>query len=95
MMLSCRDTTRLASESLDRPLTLWQRMQVAMHMMMCGPCRRARRLMQFLRDAFGRLNKEEFEQLSSNQSLAPDVRERIKEAIRKEVPPSEENGKSL
>jgi uncharacterized CHY-type Zn-finger protein len=89
MMLSCRDTTRLASESLDHPLTWWQRMQVAMHMVMCGPCRRARRLMQFLREAFGRLSKEEFEQLSTEQSLAPEIRERIKEALRKEIPPNE------
>ena len=95
MMPSCRDTTRLASESLDHPLTWWQRMQVAMHMMMCGPCRRARRLMQFLRDAFGKLRKEEFEQLSTDQSLAPEVRERIKEAIRKETPPNENGEKSV
>lgn len=95
MMLSCRDTTRLASESLDHRLTLWQRMQVAMHMMMCGPCRRARRLMQFLRDAFGRLNTDDFQQLSMEQSLTPDVRERIKEALRKETPPNEKDKKSL
>ena len=95
MMLSCRDTTRLASESLDHQLTLWQRMQVAMHMMMCGPCRRARRLMQFFRDAFGKLRKGEFEQFSSDQSLAPEVRERIKEAIRKEIPTSENGEKPV
>lgn len=89
MMLSCRDTTRLASESLDHRLTWWQRMQVAIHLMMCGPCRRARRLMQFLRDAFGRLSKEEFKQLSTEQSLAPEIRERIKDALRKEIPPNE------
>lgn len=95
MMLSCRDTTRLASESLDHRLTLWQRMQVAMHMMMCGPCRRARRLMQSLRDVFGRLNTDDFQQLSMEQSLTPDVRERIKEALRKETPPNEKDKKSL
>jgi Putative zinc-finger len=94
-MLSCRDTTRLASESLDHQLTLWQRMQVAMHMMMCGPCRRARRLMQFLRDAFGRLSKDEIGQLSTEQSLEPEIRERIKEALRKEIPPNEKDGKSV
>jgi uncharacterized CHY-type Zn-finger protein len=86
MMLSCRDTTRLASESLDHPLTWWQRMQVAMHMMMCGPCRRARRLMQFLRDAAGRLSQDEFARISTDQSLTPEIRARIKEALRKEPP---------
>jgi predicted anti-sigma-YlaC factor YlaD len=95
MMLSCRDTTRLASESLDHQLTRWQRMQVAMHMMMCGPCRRARRLMQLVRDAFGRLSRDDFEQLSTDQSLAPEVRERIKEALRKETPPNEKDGTSV
>jgi hypothetical protein len=88
MMLSCRDTTRLASESLEHPLTWWQRMKIAMHMMMCGPCRRARRLMQFLRDAFRRLSKDDSENLLTEQALAPEVRERIKEALRKNFRPT-------
>jgi hypothetical protein len=94
-MLSCRDTTRLASESLDHPLTIWQRMQVAMHMMMCGPCRRARQIMRILRDAMGRLGQDELAQLSTDQTLIPEARERIKEALRKNSLPEEKDGNSL
>ncbi len=81
MIPNCRETTRLASESLEHPLSLRQRMQVAMHLMMCGPCRRARRIMQFLHDAWGRLGRGDFEQLLADQSLTPEVRARIKAAL--------------
>ena len=95
MMLSCRDTTRLASEALDQPLSWWQRLQVAMHLMMCGPCRRARRLMRLLRDAAARLGQEDFSQLASDQSLTPQMRQRIKDALRQEPPAAEKDEKSV
>jgi hypothetical protein len=66
-------------------------MQVGMHLMMCGPCRRARRLMRFLREALGRLDA----QLPAEQSLTPEIRARIKEALRRESPPNEKNDKSV
>lgn len=38
-MLNCREATRLLSESLDRPLTLNERMMLKLHLMMCSGCR--------------------------------------------------------
>jgi hypothetical protein len=49
-VLSCRETTRLASEALDRKLTFGERMGMGMHLLMCPLCRRARRMMSFLRE---------------------------------------------
>lgn len=37
-MLTCKETARLVSESLDRKLSLWQRMNLRLHLMMCGAC---------------------------------------------------------
>lgn len=95
MIPNCRETTRLASEAIEHPLTWRQRMQVAMHLMMCGPCRRARRMMRFLHDAWGRLGRGEFEQLLADQSLTPEMRARIKAAIRRHSPTDEKPEDSL
>ncbi|MBW2735057.1 MAG: zf-HC2 domain-containing protein [Deltaproteobacteria bacterium] len=39
-MLSCKDTTRLASDAMDRELPFWQRTQLRLHLMMCKHCAR-------------------------------------------------------
>ncbi len=50
-MLSCKEATRLMSQSLERPLTLGERVGLRVHMMICVGCRRAERQFKFLRDA--------------------------------------------
>ena len=54
MMLSCKQVTRLASERLDRELTLRERMSFRMHLMMCKACSRFDSQMQFMRSALSR-----------------------------------------
>jgi predicted anti-sigma-YlaC factor YlaD len=51
MMLSCRETTRLVSQGLDRELAFGERVLVRVHLAYCLGCRRARRQMRFLRRA--------------------------------------------
>ncbi|MFP5384006.1 MAG: zf-HC2 domain-containing protein [Gammaproteobacteria bacterium] len=48
-MLNCEQATKLLSESLDRPLTVRERMGVNMHLMMCRGCRNCGQHMQDLR----------------------------------------------
>ena len=36
MMLNCKETTRFISEGLDHRLSLWQRINLRLHVMMCG-----------------------------------------------------------
>jgi len=38
MMLSCRETARLLSESLERPLPFWKRLALRFHLLMCKYC---------------------------------------------------------
>ncbi len=39
-MMSCRTATQLMSESLDRPLTRKEKLNLVFHKLMCTGCRR-------------------------------------------------------
>ena len=50
-ILSCKETTRLVSQGLDRELAFGERVAVRVHLVICLGCRRAGRQMAFLRKA--------------------------------------------
>lgn len=50
-MLSCRETTRLVSQGLDRELAFGERVALRLHLAICLGCRRAQRQMAFVRRA--------------------------------------------
>ena len=51
MMLTCKETTRLVSQGLDRDLAFGERVTLRLHLAVCIGCRRTRRQMAFLRRA--------------------------------------------
>jgi hypothetical protein len=50
-MLTCRETTHLVSQGLDRELAFGERVALRLHFAICLGCRRAGRQMAFLRKA--------------------------------------------
>ena len=58
-MLSCKETSRLVSQGLDRELAFGERVALRVHLAICVGCRRAGRQMAFLRRAVGRLAEVE------------------------------------
>jgi predicted anti-sigma-YlaC factor YlaD len=84
--MSCRDVSRLVSESLDRRLPAGQRLLVAGHLLICSACRRFRRqlvtLTAFLR---GALAAGRDDALAARAELSPEARERMRRAIEREV----------
>ncbi len=50
-MLSCKQATRLASQALDRPLSLRERLGLRAHLMICAGCAQFERQLGFLREA--------------------------------------------
>ena len=50
-IISCRETTRLVSQGLDRELAFGERVALRVHLVICLGCRRAGRQMAFLRKA--------------------------------------------
>ncbi len=81
-MLSCKEVTRLISESMDSELTFGQRMAVRMHLFMCKFCSRYRRQMVLIREAM-RHYLEEIEPSEPllSTTLSPEAREKIKRAL--------------
>jgi heterodisulfide reductase subunit B len=58
-MLNCKEVTRRLSAAQDRELSLAERLQLKMHLAMCGGCRSFSRQMDLLRDACKRyIDKE-------------------------------------
>jgi len=49
--LTCRQASRLQSQSLDRELTLSERLSLRMHTAVCDACTRVSRQLHFLRRA--------------------------------------------
>lgn len=93
-MLSCKQATELASHALDRHLTLWERMNLKTHLMMCNLCRRYQQQIKFLSNNL-QCNTAKPADDNANHSLgqlSKDARSRIKKTLENqqdiESPPS-------
>lgn len=82
-MLSCNEVSRLVSEALDRDLSLWQKLQLWMHLMMCGMCARFRKQILLLHAAakcyWGAVENLD---LGAREALSLEAKERIKQTLR-------------
>lgn len=78
MNLSCRQASRLVSESMDRRLSRWERFSLRIHLVICSYCRRVRRQLEWLRDATRtRLESPDHDPIR----LSPQARARIRHAL--------------
>lgn len=50
-IISCKESTRLVSQGLDRELAFGERAALRVHLVICLGCRRAGQQLQFLRRA--------------------------------------------
>ena len=50
-MLSCKQTSQIISQSLDRPLTMRERFALKLHLLICKYCKRFSQQVQTLRVA--------------------------------------------
>jgi len=86
-MLSCKEATRLISASMERKLTLRQRLAVRAHLLMCRFCSRYRRQLHFIEKALSQMVESERKgeaEAPSEASLSIEARERIREAMTRE-----------
>jgi len=88
MMYSCKQATEQMSLSLDGKLSLYQRVALKMHLLMCKLCSRCWKQILFVRDAVHKCSERAEEiDFMPDHSLSPEACERIKNALKKESPP--------
>lgn len=86
-MLTCKETAQLVSEGLDRKLSLWQRMNLRLHLMMCGACSAYRRQVETL----NRIVRRRFDEsaVDATATEAPgcpeQTKRRITESLREQL----------
>jgi hypothetical protein len=81
-MLSCKDVTRLLSESMDHSLPLGKRVGVRFHLLICKFCARYERQLLQIRETMRRLvAMEDGPGESPGESLSAEARERIRNAL--------------
>ena len=74
-MLTCKEISKLVSQSLDRKLSLRQRMGVRFHLMMCSLCRAYEKQTLLLRNAVRTYGRE------NTERLPEESKQRIKKAL--------------
>ena len=79
-MLSCKDASRLTSDSQERKLGLRERLNLRMHLWMCVNCRRFERQIQFMRKALHLLSRRAESDMDDIE-LSAEARERIRKAL--------------
>ncbi|MGE5190456.1 MAG: zf-HC2 domain-containing protein [Gemmatimonadota bacterium] len=81
-MLSCKDATRLISQSMDVTLPVGQRIGLRLHLLICKFCLRYRRQLLVIREAL-----RDFDAAAvrpggrAGETLSEDARERIRKSL--------------
>ncbi len=78
-MLNCREVTQFASESLDRKLTLKERIGLQFHLMMCKLCTRYVRQLKFMYQVSSRMDENHVK--GSGARLSETARDRIRNQL--------------
>ena len=84
-MKSCKEVSRLLSESMERKLSLGDRVGLWFHLAMCRLCRGFSKDLQLLRDAARQhANEVEADKAVSDAALSAEARGRIKRVLESE-----------
>lgn len=83
MFINCRRATQLISQRQERPLSGYERLQLAFHLVLCHLCRRFGRDVESLHQMGNAIARDE--SASSTPRLSPEVRARIRNALGREV----------
>jgi len=83
MMLSCKDATRLISESMDTSLPLGKRIGVRLHLLICKFCARYKRQLLLIRETARRFAApEDAPREPLGETLSEEAKARIRQSLR-------------
>ncbi|MEK8023299.1 MAG: zf-HC2 domain-containing protein [Candidatus Hydrogenedentota bacterium] len=75
-IFSCRESTRLMSIAMERPLTFAEKFALSAHLITCSFCRRCRKEFAFLRSLLNRC--ADSSSFDSETAMPQDVKDRIR-----------------
>ena len=78
---TCRQTVYVASQSLERPLSLGERLKLKVHLWVCIWCVRYLEQLQLMRDTLRARGSKLSDDEASDASLSAEARERMKRAL--------------
>ena len=81
-MMTCKEVSQLASESLDRRLSLFEGLALRLHLFQCDMCSRYVSHLKFLQRACADADDEK---LTDAAELAEEARERIRIRLSQET----------
>lgn len=81
---TCKEITKMASDSIERKLPLRQRIVLKLHFLTCVWCARYFKQLQFMREAMQKRSSQlEDGESSSPSALTPEAHERIKRSLKR------------
>ena len=80
---SCREAARLQSEALDHEISIWSRLGLRFHLLLCKWCRRYGKQIAFLHSAARQLPEHEPDPLPP--ALSTEARDRIRRRLKSEM----------
>jgi hypothetical protein len=81
-MLSCKEVSRIVSESMDRSVTMSESLEMKMHLFMCKFCSRFKRQLFSIRKTM-RAHAALMEEVEDSVTLCAEAKERMKRLIEK------------
>lgn len=78
---TCRQTVSVVSQSLERPLSLRERVKTKLHLWVCIWCVRYLEQLQLMRDTLRACGSKLPDTEASDASLSAEARERMKRAL--------------
>ena len=76
-MLTCKDASKLMSQSFDRDLTFTEKIGMRFHLLICKACQKVHLQLAFLHKASNRLASEPMDIPLTQPGLSPEAQERI------------------
>lgn len=83
--INCKEYAQFVSQGMDQPLSLWRRMSLKFHGIICPPCESLRRQFVTMRDACRFMPENPSVKDRKSIQLSDDTCQRLKEAIKKAV----------
>ncbi len=88
MKHACQYTSRLASDSLDRPLSLWERIRLKLHLSICNNCRNCDANLKLMRQINALIRDNRYGQLRLSEQQRKQLHEALKRGAQQ--PPEQE-----